>query len=138
MVSVLTLTAREKVPGPTVTTPGVWPQPEVFAALQMAALITETWLELVPPGTYRLWVAGLSTGGPGPTPTLMTGGTAAQPEVLAALQVEVLITDTVLEKGSDAYRVWVASSMLLTPMLAAGSAIGILATGAHPDTSWAL
>ena len=38
----------------------------------------------------------------------MTGGVAAQPAVWVALQVAVLITETVSENGSAAYRVWVA------------------------------
>ena len=66
MVSVLALTARLKVSCPTVTTAGAWPQPVVLVALQVAALITATWLELLPNGTYRLRVAGLSADGPGP------------------------------------------------------------------------
>src|SRR5215467_1138679 len=108
MVSVRALTARLKVFCPTVTTPGPWPQPVVLLALQVAALITATLLEWLPNVTYRLRVAGLSAGGPGPTPTLMVGGAVAQPEVLVALQVAVLITATVSENGSAAYRVWVA------------------------------
>src|SRR5579862_2915877 len=104
MVSVLTLTARLKVPCPTVTTPGACPQPVVSVALQVAALITAILLKklVLPNGTYRLWVAGLSVGGPGFTPTLIVGGAAAQPAVWVALQVAVLITETVFEKGSEA------------------------------------
>src|SRR6266568_2598087 len=83
-----------------------------------------------------------------PFPTLTTAGacpqpagwvalqvaaltTAAQPAVRAALQVAVLITATVPENGSEAYSVWLARS--IAPTLACGCAIGIVASGAHPD-----
>src|SRR6516164_5415229 len=140
MVSVLTLTARLKVKFPTVTTPGAWPQPVVFVALQVVVLITATLLKtlILPNGTYRLRVAGLTTGELGAVPTLMSGGGWAQPVVFVALQVAVLITATVLERGLEAYSVWVASSMLPTPMLASKFFMGIVATGAQPERSLVL
>jgi hypothetical protein len=78
-------------------------------------------------------VAGLSAGGPGLGPMVRVGADLAQPAVWVALQVSVLITLTVPEDGSEAYKVWVAGS--IAPTLAKGPAIGIFATGAHPDRS---
>src|SRR5215467_4705209 len=80
-----------------------------------------------------VWVAGLIAGTSGNGPIFTVGGCWAQPEVLAALQVAVLIMNTLRDGGSAAYRVWVASS--IAPTLAPGSGIGICATGAHPARS---
>ena len=77
-----------------------------------------------------VWVAVLMTGVFGDAPILMAGGCWAQPVVFLALQVAVLITDTVPADGSAAYRVWVASSTAAT--FAIGCPIGISATGAQP------
>ena len=80
-------------------------------------------------------MAGSSTGGPGPGPIVIVGAALAHPAVWVALQAAVLITEVVLENGSEAYSVWVASSMLPAFTLACGSFIGIVATGAQPDRS---
>src|SRR5215510_10685341 len=83
-----------------------------------------------------VWVAGLMAGTPGNGPIVTVGWCWAQPEVLAALQVAVLIMNTFRDGGSAAYRVWVASS--IAPTLAPGAATGTSATGAHPARSAAL
>src|SRR5580700_616947 len=80
-----------------------------------------------------VWVAGLTAGIWGNGPILTVGGAAAQPEVSSALQVAVLIRNTLLDGGSAAYSVWVAAS--IAPTLAPGSGTGISAIGAQPDRS---
>src|SRR5215470_1793888 len=126
----------KKVPVPTVTVAGVCVQPVVLVALQVAALMTATLFALGPNGTYMVRVAVSTTGGPGNLPTVIVGRLAEQPAVWCALQAAVSITETVSEDGSEAYRVCVAGSKDCVPMLASGSAIGMAATGAQPDT-WA-
>src|SRR5580704_8769061 len=76
-----------------------------------------------------VWVAGLTAGTSRDAPILMAGGAAAQPAVCSALQVAVLMTNTLSDGGSAAYRVWVASS--IAPTLAPGSGTGISAAGAQ-------
>src|SRR5260370_2956456 len=78
---------------------------------------------------------GGSERGGGPGAFLIVGAFWARPPVWVALQAAVLITEVVLENGSEAYSVWVVSSMLPTLTLACGCAIGIVATGAQPDRS---
>ena len=96
------------MPFATLTCAGVWPQPEVSVVLQVAALITATWLNAGPSGTYSVLVRGFSPGGPGFGPTVMSGGAAEQPLVFAALHAAVSITATLSLNGSDAYSVCVA------------------------------
>ena len=55
-----------------------------------------------------VWVAGLTAGTLRDAPILIAGGAAAQPEVRSALQVAVLIANTLSDDGAAAYRVWVA------------------------------
>src|SRR5260221_6591111 len=123
----------KKVPVPTGTTPGVWPQPVASVALQLVASITATLFARLPNGTYRVFVVLLTAGGPGNLPTVIVGGLAEQPAVCVALQVAMLITEARLENGSVAYSVCVAGSMDCGAKLACGSAIGIIATGRQPD-----
>ena len=50
------------MPFPTLTTAGVWPQPVVLVALQVAVFTTATRLPLLPNATYMVCVAVLMTG----------------------------------------------------------------------------
>src|SRR5580693_4174021 len=95
MVSVLTLTPTASVPSPTAMMPGVEPHPVPTSALHAATSTTATSLAAVPMGTYRVCVAGFSTGVPGSTPTVAVRCCAAHPAVSAALQVAMLIIETV-------------------------------------------
>src|SRR5260221_11114501 len=101
----------KKVPVPTGTTPGVWPQPVASVALQVAASMTATLFARPPNGTYRVFVVLLNAGGPGNLPTVIVGGLAEQPAVCVALQVAMLITDARLENGSVAYSLRVTGAM---------------------------
>src|SRR5215469_9997840 len=87
--------------GPTVTVAGFCPHPEVLAALQVAPSMTETVSPLpFTPGplsvTYRVSVTGSTAIPTGPFPASTVAGFCPQPEVLTALQVAALITETVL------------------------------------------
>src|SRR5690349_3410456 len=95
--------ATVKVPFATLTCAGVWLHPEVSVALQVAALMTATWLNVGPSGTYRVLVTGFSPGGPGFGPTVRRGGAVAQPLVWVALHAAVSITATLPLNGSAAY-----------------------------------
>ena len=78
-------------------------------ALQVAAFTTATRLRCLAVGHVE------GPGGrverpaaPGPGRSVIVGRLSAQPAVWVALQVAVLITETVPENGSEAYSVWVA------------------------------
>src|ERR1700694_2349118 len=101
MVSVFELTAMTKVFSPTVIVPGVCPQPAESWALQLAVSVTAIWFRVAPKGTYKVRVAGLSTGEPGLAPTVIVGVAVAQPAMCAALHVATLITET-LPDASEA------------------------------------
>src|SRR6516165_8365722 len=94
MVSVAWLTPTGMGPFPAVMVGGAWPQPEVFFALQVAVLMTDTVLspELA---TYSVCVTWLIASPAGPLPTVMVAGVWPQPAVTRALQVAPLMTETV-------------------------------------------
>src|SRR5215469_5248365 len=95
MVSVAWLTATGTGPFPAVMLGGTWLQPEVAFALQVAMLITETVLSQAL-ATYSVCVAWLIARPAGQFPTAMLAGVCPQPEVMRALQVAPLMTDTVV------------------------------------------
>src|ERR1700727_2014129 len=109
MVSVAWFTAGTPGWTPTATDGGALPQPVRTVALHVAPSITETVLSFTL-ATYTVSVAWSTAASTGPGPTVTAGGACPQPEAMVALQVAVLITETVLSLPFPTYAVWVAWS----------------------------